>query len=70
MLPPTLLKLARAGIKPCVDIYEIFSYWPMHALSLGISRMMEECTIRMLGDLTRTSSELVTKSAVPRHFMP
>lgn len=54
-----LSKLALVGITPCVDLYAIFRYAPGRALPLHMSHVIEECTINMLGNSTRTSGALM-----------
>lgn len=49
------------GIHSCVDIYAIFRFEPMHPVSHGISRLLEECLVNYLGDCERTSNRTLTK---------
>lgn len=67
--PPVLSNFVMVGITPCMDVYAIFRYEPMHDFSLGITNMMKECYINMLGCWTKTSSALVMTSRVPSSFL-
>lgn len=44
------------GIHACAELNKIFRLKPMHVFLLGISEMLKECLVEMLGDSQRTSS--------------
>lgn len=63
-----LSNISIVEITPCVDIFAIFTYEPIYALSLTASHIMKECTINSLGELTRTSPALVTINCAALSF--
>ena len=67
-IPPVFYEFPMVGLTPAVDIYAIFTFEPLHALSLGISRMLKECASRMLSDSSRFSSSLLTGNGDKRPF--
>lgn len=67
-IPPVLSAFPMIGVHPCVDIYDIFRFEPMHNLSLGVSKMLKDCATIMLRDENRTSPAMITSSGAPRTF--
>lgn len=71
-----LSEFAPVQMKPCLDLYAIFRYWPKHALALGSSITIKECTISLQRDSSRTSCEcmmqtgLLVFSAIKRQPKP
>lgn len=46
-----LLKFPFIGIYPCVAVYAIFRFVPMHCLLLSVGKMLKECVVLLLGDV-------------------
>lgn len=67
-LPPVLPNFPSVGIHTSVDINAIFTFEPMHSLSLVISKLLNECTFSLLKDEKRYSSAMSTKSNAIRSF--
>lgn len=65
---PVLSNFPLVGIHSCVDLYTIFRFEPMHGLSLGVSKLLKECAIALLGDSSRASSSMVTGKGAMRGF--
>lgn len=57
---PILDRFPFAGIHPSVHVYVVFRLEPMHVLSLGISKLLEECVLNMLSDSERKKSLILT----------
>lgn len=53
-----LVSFPFMSILPCVDIYNTFSFEPMHDLSLGISKLSKDCLVRYLKDESRFSGSM------------
>lgn len=70
MLPlsPVLPNVLFAGAYLTVDIYSIFRYEPMHSLSLGVGRMLNEYIVYSLGDDRRLSSAMRRQNGNMRLF--
>lgn len=55
---PILSIFPFAGVHPSVKLYAIFRFEPMHVLSLGVSNMIKECLVNILGDASKSICEL------------
>ena len=66
-VPPVLNSFPFVGIHPSVDIYAIFGFEPMHNLSLGISKLLKECTVSYLKDDKRVRTSIETLSGEGRN---
>lgn len=43
---------------PCVKVYTISSFEPLHCLSLGVGKMLKECVAPISGEKNQTTSSI------------
>lgn len=65
---PVLSSFTMMGIHPRVDNYSIFCVEPIRNISLGVSRILKECTVSILRDDTRTTSAIQLQSGADHTF--
>lgn len=60
MLPitPVLSQFPFIGVCNLSDLYAIFRFEPMHALSVGILKMLRDCLVSYLSDSMRFSAAM------------
>lgn len=70
MLPmsPVLTELPMAGVHSLVELYRIFRFDPMHVLSLGLSRLLKECTSTSPRDEYMRTSAMMSSTGSCRTF--
>lgn len=56
------------GVHSSVDLYRIFRCDPMHLLSLGVSRLLNECTSTMLRDENTCTAAMTITAGASRTF--
>lgn len=61
---PDLVSVPFARIHEGVDVYVIFRFEPLHNLSLGVSRLLKKFICNMLGDKSRETGAMKTRSGI------
>lgn len=65
-IPTELTLIPMVGMNPRTKIYIILCVDPMQTISLGVSRMSQECAVFMLCDDTKTTSSIRLQSVADR----
>lgn len=67
-IPPVFRLFSFIGLHSSVDLYAIFRFQFLHALVLGISKMLKECLYSYLWDVSRFISAMEYRSSEPKPY--
>lgn len=67
-IPPVISDFSFVTLNHAVDIYAIFTFELLHNQSLGISRLLKECTTELRNDRKICSSSMISSSGELRYF--
>lgn len=67
-IPPILQDFPLVRVHESVDVYALFRFEPTHCLSLGLSKLLNECHYNYSSDSNRSSTSVTFSSGKPKHF--
>lgn len=66
--PPVLQEFPFMSLVPCLDIYSVFHFEPMHNLPLGVSKLLKTCAGERLRSDSQSSTAMLTTAGQPKKF--